>query len=181
MAKSLDSLTNNLVRVSGLVYNLCKESCEITHIDESYVAHEKCKECQLGYSKCQLNKDFILNDFGNLRVEHNDEQFRLLLRKGVYLYEYMTSWKKFTETKLPLKEAFHNFVKMSDISESDYEHAQKVWRAFDSKNLGEYHNLYLKTDIILLANVFEKFRNDILESQTRSGSFQCLDWLGKQL
>ena len=52
---------------------------------------------------------------------------------------------------------------MSDISECDYEHAQKVWRAFNLKNLGEYHNLYLKTDIILLANMFEVFRGTCLE------------------
>ena len=76
----------------------------------------------------------------------------------------MTSWDKFTETQLPPKEAFHSSLNMSDISECDYEHAQKVWRAFNLKNLGEYHNLYLKTDVILLANVFEKFRNDSLES-----------------
>ena len=52
---------------------------------------------------------------------------------------------------------------MSNISEQDYEHAQKVWRAFSLKNLGEYHNLYLKTDIILLANVFKAFRDTSLE------------------
>ena len=52
---------------------------------------------------------------------------------------------------------------MSDISECDYEHAQKVWGAFSLKNLGEYHDLYLKTDVIILANVFEAFRDTSLE------------------
>ena len=52
---------------------------------------------------------------------------------------------------------------MSDISKSDYEHAQKVWRAFNLKNLGKYHDLYLKTDLILLANMFEAFRDTCLE------------------
>ena len=83
------------------------------------------------------------------------DQYALLVRKGVYPYEYMTSWDKFIETQLLPKEAFHSALNMSDISEYDYEHAQKVWGAFNLKNLGEYHDLYLKTDIILLANEFE--------------------------
>ena len=91
MASSLDSLTNNLVGMSGMSCNVCGESCEITHIDEDYVAHGKCKNCYSGYSKRKLNKNFIFDNFLNLRVSHSDEQFRLLLRKGVYPYEYMTS------------------------------------------------------------------------------------------
>ena len=101
MASSLDSLSGNLVGVGGMVCKECRRSCDITHIDEDYVAHGKCKNCYSGYSKHQLNKDSIQNDFGNLRVGHNDEQFRLLLRKGIYPYEYKSSWDRFAETKLP--------------------------------------------------------------------------------
>ena len=126
MASSLDSLTNNLVGVSGMYCDLCEESCEVTHIDKDYVAHGKCKKCYSGYSKRQLNKYFIFDNFDNLNVGHNDEQFRLLLRKGVYPYEHMTSWDKFKETKLPPKEGFHSNLNMSDISEYDYKHAQRV-------------------------------------------------------
>ena len=93
---------------------------KFTHIDEDYIAHGKCKNCYSGYSKCQLNKYYIFYNFDNLRVGHNDEQFRLLLRKGVYPYEYMMSWDKFKETKLPPKEVFHSNLNMSDISEYDY-------------------------------------------------------------
>ena len=75
----------------------------------------------------------------------------------------MTSWDKFTETQLPPKEAFHSSLNLSDISKYDYEHAQKVWRAFNSKDLGKYHDLYLKTDVILLANMFEAFRDTCLD------------------
>ena len=78
MASSLDSLTNNLVGVSGMSCNVCGESCEFTHVDEYYVAHGKCRKCYSGYSKRQLS---VSSNFDNLRVGHNDEQFRLLLRK----------------------------------------------------------------------------------------------------
>ena len=160
MASSLDSLTNNLVGVSGMSCNECGESCEFTHLDENYAAHGKCKNCYSGYSKRQLS---VNSNFDNLRVGHNGEQFRLLLKKGVYPYEYMTGWDKFEETKLPPKEAFHSNLNMSDISEYDYKHAQRVWKEFNLKNLGEYHDLYLKTDTLLLSDVFEAFRNTCLQ------------------
>ena len=159
MASNLDSLSSNLVGVSGMSCNKCKESCEFTHVDEYYVAHGKCRNCYSGYSKRQLS---VNSNFDSLRVSHNDEQFRLLLRKGVHPYEYMSSWDKFDETKVPSKEAFHSKLNMSDISMYDYEHAQKVWKEFKLKNLGEYDDLYLKTDVLLLSNVFETFRNDCM-------------------
>ena len=84
-------------------------------------------------------------------------------REFIRMSKYMSSWDKFKETKLPPKEAFHSNLNMSDISKYDYEHAQKVWKEFKLKNLGEYHNLYLKTDTLLLSNVFEAFRNNCLE------------------
>ena len=90
-ASSLDALSSNLVGVGEMVCNECKDSCNLTHIDEDYVAHGKCKNCYSGYSKGELNKNSFLNDFDNLGVGHNDEHFRLLLREGVYLYEYMSS------------------------------------------------------------------------------------------
>ena len=75
----------------------------------------------------------------------------------------MSSWDKFSETKLPPKEAFYSNLNMSNISNNDYQQAQKVWSAVDMKNLGEYHDLYLKTDVLLLSNVFEAFRNTCLQ------------------
>ena len=68
----------------------------------------------------------------------------------------MTTWNKF-------EEVFHSNLNVSDISKYDYEHAQKVWKEFKLKNLGEYHDLYLKTDTLLLSNVFEAFRNTCLQ------------------
>ena len=95
--------------------------------------------------------------------DYSKEQCKLFIRKGVYPYEYMTSWDKFKETQLPFKEVFYGKINMSDINDEDYERAQRVWKGFDIKNLGEYHDLYLKTDVILLSNVFEAFRNTCLQ------------------
>ena len=85
--------------------------------------------------------------------------FILPLRKGVYPYEYMDCWKKFDETIIPPKEAFYSNLNLRDISDEDYEHVQKVWNVFEIKNRGECHDLYVQSDTLLLADVFENFRN----------------------
>ena len=95
--------------------------------------------------------------------DYSEEQYKLLVRKRIYPYEYMSSWDKFGESQLPSKKAFYSNLNMSNISDDDYQHAQKVWKAFGIRDLGEYHDLYLKTDAILLANVFEAFRDTCLK------------------
>ena len=92
-----------------------------------------------------------------------DEKFCQMIRKGVYPYEYMDGWKKFKETKLPPKDAFYSRLNMKGISDQDYEHAQQVWNTMEKKTLGCYHDTYLKTDVLLLADVFETFRNMCLK------------------
>ena len=89
---------------------------------------------------------------------NNDfNKFDLLLRKGVYPYEYMDKWKRFKEDKLPDKESFYSELNKKHITESDYEHSQKVYDTFNFKNLGEYHGLYVQSDTAQLADVFENF------------------------
>jgi len=83
----------------------------------------------------------------------------LLLRKGVYPYDYMDSTTKFNESTLPPKEAFYSYLTDEHISDADYLHAQNVFNSFQMTNLGDYHDLYLLTDVLLLADVFENFRN----------------------
>ena len=79
-----------------------------------------------------------------------DEKFRLMIRKGVYPYEYMDDWKKFEETSLPPKDAFYSRPSMKGICDHDYEHAQQVWNTMEKKTLGCYHGTFLKTDVLLL-------------------------------
>ena len=83
----------------------------------------------------------------------------MLLRKGVYPCEYMDSWEKFDETALPPKKDFYSNLNLENISDEDYTHAQKIWDVFEIKNLGEYHDLYVQSDTLLLADIFENFRN----------------------
>ena len=87
----------------------------------------------------------------------------LLLRKGVYPYEDMDSREKFDETSIPPREAFYSELNLEDITDKDYEHVEKVWEAFKIKNHGEYYDLYVQCNTLLLADVFENFRNKCIE------------------
>ena len=89
-------------------------------------------------------------------------QFNLMKRKGVYPYDYMDSFSKFNDTKLPNIDQFYSQLKDSGITDKDYKHAKNVWDTFNLQNMGEYHDLYLKTDILLLTDVFESFRKTCL-------------------
>ena len=90
---------------------------------------------------------------------HGNNKFILFLRKGVYSYEYMNDWKKFKETLLPGKEDFYSHLNMEDITDAGYSHAKRVCKDFEIKHLGEYLDLYVQSDTLLLADVFENFRN----------------------
>ena len=90
------------------------------------------------------------------------EKFELMTRKGIYPYDHMDSFEKFNE-KLPPKEDFYSIMNNEHITNKDYIHAQTVWKTFKLKTMGEYHDLYLKSDILLLADVFENFRKTCLE------------------
>ena len=94
-------------------------------------------------------------------TEHCSEpqHLDLLLQKGVYPYDYMDSWERFEETKLPPQKSFYNKLSESHISAADYKHGQRVWKAFSCESLGDYHDLYMRTDVLLLADVFESFRD----------------------
>ena len=92
------------------------------------------------------------------QYEPNQQRRELLLRKGVYPYEYMNSWERFADTQLPPKASFYGKLTGNHISKEDYAHAQNVWEVFGCQNMGEYCDLYCRTDVLLLADVFETFR-----------------------
>ena len=104
------------------------------------------------------------NMFNNLSYFYEEqdnykEKLKLLKRKGVYPYDYMDCFEKLSETTLPPIQSFYSEINKLSISEDNYTHAQKVWKTFEMKTFQDYHDLYLKTDLLLLADVFENFRD----------------------
>ena len=103
-------------------------------------------------------KDTFPNTYAYFKKDWNhidEEAFELLTRKGVYPYEYMDSWDKMNEKTLPSKEDYYSQLSGKGISEKDYEFAHKLYNTFQLKNLGELHDLYMGSDVNLLADVFE--------------------------
>ena len=111
--------------------------------------------------------------------------FQVYINKGVYPYEYMDCWEKFDENTLPPKEAFSSNINLEDISDEDYMYAQKVWDAFEINNIGDYHDLYAQSDTLLLADVYDDFRNMCFEKYqldlTYFLYFFCLEKKGVKL
>ena len=114
----------------------------------------------------EIDNDVLIKRFYNTyQLSKNDiNKFKLLLRKGVYPYEYMDCWKRFNETELSSKDEFYSTLNLEDISADDYAHAINVWNTFNINNLGEYHDLYVTLDTALLADIFENFRDKHIET-----------------
>ena len=93
----------------------------------------------------------------------SEEKFKLVTRKGIYPYEYMDGFERFAEKSLPPKEAFYSTLSMKHITDEDYAYAQEVWSKFDIQDLGGWHDLYLRTDVVLLADCMENFRKTCLK------------------
>ena len=101
--------------------------------------------------------------FKYTKQEFEKEQFNLMKQKGIYPYDHMDSFDRFNETKLPVQQDFYSILNNEHISDKQYKHAQNVWNTFNLKTMGDYHDLYLKSDILLLADVFENFRKTCLQ------------------
>ena len=163
MSSSLSKLVDNLSE--GLHNNKCLDcdSC----FDYIKTKNEKlilnCFNCENYYEK-DFNKELIERFASTYEFcNENLNKFILLLRKGVYPYEYVDNWEIFNETSFPNKESFYTNLSLENVDDIDYRHGNNVFKRFKLKNLGEYHNLYIQSDTLLLANVFENFRNTCLK------------------
>ena len=134
----------------------------------------KCEECKA--SDTMLVNESIKN-FPTLYKFCNGDlnNFFLVLRKGIYPYEYMDSWERFDENAIPPREAFYSELNVENITDKDCEYVKNVWEVFEIKNLGEYHDLYVYCDTFLFADVFANFRNMCLnENGLDPAHFFCL-------
>ena len=124
--------------------------------------HYKCKVCnnEAHKSTNRINKK-CRNTYRFCNGDVN--KFIFLLRKGAYPYEYMARWERFNETSIPNKETFCSELNKESISNAGYAHAQKVWKVFEIKNLGDYYDLYVQRHTLLLADVFQNSRNKFIE------------------
>ena len=123
----------------------------------------KCFNCKQNYEK-DFNKELIKRLANTYEFCNNNlNKFILLLRKGVYPYEYMDNWERFDEPSLPNKESFYSNLNMENIDDINYRHGNNVFKRFKLRHLGEYHDFYVQSDTLLLADVFENFRNTCIK------------------
>ena len=166
MSSSLEKLVTNITKCGKC--DTCKpDKCMKLNINNKNktLQHKTslpCNECK----NCKnIDEDCINSKYDKLKYTSKmfkDKKLALIARKGVYPYDYMDSFEKFN-SPLPKKEEFFSILNNKHISNEDYEHAKNIWNTFNLKNMGEYHDLYLKSDILLLADVFENFRKTCLE------------------
>ena len=190
MSSSLSKLANNLSE--GIHSNKCVNcKCYLDYVrvtrNENLLL--KCFNCN-NYYKKKFNKDLskkfkntyrFCNSFSESSSLECINKFVLLLRKGVYPYEYMDSWEKLNETLLPSKESFYSNLNMEDIEDIDYRHGNNVFNKFKLNNLGDYYDLYVQSDTLLLADVFENFRDMCLkENELDPAHFLSLPGLAWQ-
>ena len=167
MSTSLSSLVDNLSEIYKKECKECKERiniksvCNFLGVKNNKLNYE-CKEFKKWWLK-PVNG--LIKKFSNTHqfCNGNINKFVLLLRKSVYPYEYLGSWERFDETSLPDKKDFYSELYLGDITNEDYTHAQKIFEELKLKNLGDYHDLYIQSHTLLLADVYESFRNKCIE------------------
>ena len=159
LSKLVDNLTDNIHNDKCIK---CKSNlCFVRAINEKLIF--KCIDCEKEYEK-DYNKELLERFANTYKFCDNDlNKFIMLLRKGVYPYEYIDGWDKFNEKIIQSKESFYSKLTLENISETDYAYANNVFKKFNIDNLGEYHDLYVRSDTLLLADIFENFRQSCLK------------------
>ena len=155
LSKLVDNLSEGIHNNKCVNFNSCLDYIKITN--EKLLL--KCFNCNTYYKK-KFNKDLIKKFKNTCSFCNNDfNKFILLLRKGVCPYECVDNWERFNETSLPSKKDFYSNLNMEDIDDIDNRHGNNVLKGFKLENLGDYHDLYVQKDTLLLADVFENFRD----------------------
>ena len=146
-------IVQDLWQACGIKYRHCDCFLEYKNFKDDLIEY-KCLSCNKNYRRRfdEKLKERFFNTYKFSNYDNN--KFILLLRKCGYPYEYMDDWEKFNETKLPEKEDFYSHLNMEDITDADYAHAKRVCKDFGRKYLGEYHDLYVQRNTLLLADVF---------------------------
>ena len=147
MSMPLPKLIDNLSE--GIYNNKCADCKSCLDYERSTKNEKlilKCCNCETYYRK-KFHKELIKRFASTYEFCNKDlNKFILLLRKGVYPYEYMDNWEKFNEMSLPSKESFYSNLKIENINDIDYRHGNNVFKRLKLKNLGEYHDLYVQSD-----------------------------------
>ena len=107
----------------------------------------------------KLSRNLKIDQFVSLKKYYSGNQLSLLLRKGVYPYDYVDSMRRLDETSLPPKDIFYSKLTDKGITDEDYQHAQTAWNEFNTESMKDYHNLYNLSDVLLLPDIFDNFRN----------------------
>ena len=174
MASSWSNFVNN--HAGGIHTAECKCLRSDKKWETSKIKYKNC-ECFLEYKnfkddlteyKCLFKKNHQQKFDKKLRAQyfdtyklrnHGNNKFMSLFQKSVYLYEYMDEKEKFSETSLPEKEDCYSELDMEDITDANYAPTERVWKDFEIKHLGEYYDLHVQSETLLLSDVFENFRN----------------------
>ena len=152
----IDSARFMASSLSNLVYNVAEGVHKIQCKDcDCFLEYESMKDNLIKYKCLSCNKDYSdkldekieIKFMNTFKFSNNDiNKFILLLRKGIYPYEYVDDWEKFNKTTLSEKEEFYSNLNMEEIVDVDYMHRKRVCKDFETENIGEYHDLYLKSD-----------------------------------
>ena len=153
-----NGLHNNNNNNNNNKYTNCKSGLDYMTTKDGILIF-RCFECKKNY-EIDFVKELI-NKFSNTYdfCKGDINEFILSLTKDVCPYEYMDSWNRFSETSLPDKKDFYSCLNMENITDIECRHATRVFSEFKMNNLVDYHDLYVQSDMLLLADIFEYFRN----------------------
>ena len=151
LSKLVDSFTEGIHNIKYKDYGCF---LEYENVMGNLIKYD-CLSCNKENSN-KLNEELKKKFKNTFKFTKNDiNRFILLLGKGVYSYRYMEDWEKINETTLPEKEIFYSNLTIEDVTETDCNHGKRVWKDFEINKLGKYHGFCLRSEALLLADVFE--------------------------